>query len=101
MNRIDETTNNELVFYSIKDLTLDFFAFPFTARSDRDAMAMVRSACDSGSTLHRFPDHYALYKVGVFDDRTGEFKSFVPVQICPISVLTECIEEVEEDADCS
>lgn len=99
MIRIDETTSTELVFYSIKDESLDVFAFPFQARSDREAMAMVRNATQPGSALHRFPEQYRLYKVGVFDDRTGWFTSDSPQLICGIADLVSGISDSDPDPD--
>lgn len=97
MIRIDETTSTELVFYSIKDEFLEVYAFPFQARSDREAMAMVRNATQLGSALHRFPEQYRLYKVGVFDDRTGWFTSVAPQLICSVVDLVSGIPGKDPD----
>lgn len=62
-------TKNCAYLYSIYDVDMGIFAPPFLASSHEQAMAMVRDAIDEGSVLHRFPSHYHLYYVGVFDSR--------------------------------
>lgn len=98
---MQETSSNVIPFYAVKDQSLDTFAFPFSARSDREAAFMVRNAIDSGSVLHRFPDHFTLYKVGEFNDRTGVFSEFRPVIVCEIRSLVNSVDFEEVENECS
>nr|QJB20736.1 MAG: nonstructural protein [Microvirus sp.] len=66
----------ELHCYSLLDQVLNTFSYPFPASSDNEARRNVRlAALDAQTTLHKSPSDFTLYKIGVFDNDTGEFRS--------------------------
>lgn len=75
--------------YSLLDQALNTFSYPFPAATDNEARRIVRLAAqDALTTLHKSPDDFTLYKIGVFNNDTGEFKSFsLPVQLDRVTSL--------------
>lgn len=66
---------------------------PFYARSDGEAMRMLKETVLSGqSKLSQFPEDYHLYSLGEFDDQTGELLPNDRVE--PVCSVVEVIEEV-------
>lgn len=87
--------------YAIKDAKTNTYGVPFFTHNDGTAeRSFTQAANDPNTTIHQFPQDYALYRVGEFDDESGEIKPEKPVFIsnAPITksateVATESIEK--------
>lgn len=73
-------------FYSVYDVDMQVYAPPFLSRSDDEAKTMLRDAIEEGSVLHKFPAHYHLYRVGVFDSKEA-ITDFNPFCVCSVGDL--------------
>jgi hypothetical protein len=66
---------SNLFLYSIYDKKVKAFNTPFTALSDDQARSMFKVNVDEkGSMFNRFPEDYALWKVGKFDTGTANIQ---------------------------
>lgn len=62
-----------LKVYSIRDNKSEFYANPFYARSNGEAMRIFENACTaSDSPLSAYPQDFALYELGTFNDETAK-----------------------------
>jgi len=65
--------------YSVLDRKAHVFAAPFTSTNDQTATRLFVRACnDPNNDLGMFPNDYALFEVGLFDDETGKIE---PIEI--------------------
>lgn len=80
------------IIVSILDKAVESFGRPFVARTDNDAMRTVamevnRAAPDNMLNTH--PQDYALYRVGEWDDETGNVEGQRPERICEARALVK------------
>lgn len=68
MNSVNTST---LYFYSLKDVSLNFFLPPFLANSDVEAKRFIRDSIEPNSQLARYPADYHLYRLGVCTSDDG------------------------------
>lgn len=69
--------------YTIKDAKSGTYGVPFFTQNDATAeRSFKQAAMDENTTINKFPEDYALYCVGKFDDNSGEFEQQKPVFIC-------------------
>lgn len=62
-----------LEIFSIKDKIINTYKTPFYAINRNEAIRLVRNAAsDTNSLLHKNPEDFELYAVGIFDDETGK-----------------------------
>jgi hypothetical protein len=65
--------------YTIKDAKSGTFATPFFSINDATATRSFQQAAnDPNTTINQFPEDYALYKLGTFDDASAEIVSNLP-----------------------
>ena len=65
--------------YSIYDVAAHAYLRPFTAPADGVAERIFRdTAQDEKHEIGKHPDHYALFRIGQFDDNTGGVKGEGP-----------------------
>lgn len=58
--------------YSIFDVKVGAYNFPFTMRSNGEALRAFADMANSGDTkIGQHPEDYLLYAVGEFDDERG------------------------------
>lgn len=74
----------KLVICGIRDLAADAFMRPFFVPSVGVAQRMfgdevARNADDNN--MNRHPEHFVLFKLGEFDETSGEFKTHTPEQL--------------------
>lgn len=62
--------------YNVKDLKVGVWGQPnFQYRNDADALRGFDMASNKqGTQFYEFPQDYAFYKLGTWDDETGEFE---------------------------
>jgi len=59
--------------YAIKDLAVQAFNVPFTARAKGEALrSFIDEVNNQESQLHKHPEDYELHHIADFDDQTGE-----------------------------
>lgn len=70
-----------LRLFSVLDIKAGFFKPPFAARSDGEALRALSEAMrDPQTTLAQYPEDFALYETGNFNDATGTIEPTVPVR---------------------
>lgn len=76
-----ELDKRELL-YSIFDSVSGAFNFPFVMASDGLAIrAFADSVRSRSGNLSRYPEEYALWKIGYFDAVSGSIESITPVHL--------------------
>lgn len=71
-----------LVAYSVHDSVAQFFGSPFFCKTDGEARRLFADACkDSRSNLSEHPTDFSLYRLGQFDDNSGDLVPVAPVLI--------------------
>lgn len=84
-----------LKIFTVWDRKAGAHLTPFFARSDGEAIRMLKETVLSGnSKLSQWPDDYHLYGLGEFDDGTGEI---LQERVEPVASLTEIFEEAQRD----
>jgi len=65
--------------YSVRDLIAELYSMPFMAATDTAATRMIHTAVMKGDgAIAQFPEHFNLFKIGSFNDSTGELAGQVP-----------------------
>lgn len=60
------------VICSVRDITADVYANPFTSQNAQTAMRDFAHACrDENSQLFKNPEDFQLFQLGTFDDDLG------------------------------
>lgn len=60
------------IICSVLDAKAQYYARPFTARTDGEAIRIFSDAVNDNQTaFFHHPEDYQLYRVGTFDDDTG------------------------------
>lgn len=77
--------------YSIYDAKACAFNVPFFFANDALAIRAAQTTiADKNTQFARYPDDFVLYKVGVFDDQTGESTGYSPaVHVVAFAQLLE------------
>lgn len=61
---------------------------PFCVRSAGEAVRMFQQSCrDSKTMMAQYPEQFALYEIGMFDDVTGEASASLQAHVL-LSVAT-------------
>ena len=70
---------NEIGIYAIMDSKAEAFMQPFFAQTPGLAQRMCEGTVnDPNSQLNRYPEDFALWRIGSFDDRTGQVTGDTP-----------------------
>lgn len=63
--------------YSVKDLAVNAYLSPFVARTDAEAVRMFEQSCvDTQHMFAKSARDFHLYRIGSFDDSSGELDTF-------------------------
>jgi len=63
------------------DAKTNVFGLPFTQHNEAMAMrSFQRAAIDPNSDVSLFPDDFALFQLGEYDDDTGVITPLIPVR---------------------
>lgn len=75
--------------FAIKDTLTGIFERPFLERTAKSAMRAVAAVVeDPKSMLHKYPDHYQLWRVGSWFEENGFIDPAEPLQLlCEVQVL--------------
>lgn len=66
----------KLKIYSIRDSKAEIFNTPFYQKTHGEAERNFRSLVnDDKSQVHKYPEDYALWYLGEYDDNTGAFQT--------------------------
>lgn len=75
--------------YSIFDQASGLYSHPSYEQSDRTAMRTFGNiAANAEHPIGQHPEDYTLFRVGMFDDNTGELKNEVNESLC---TALECL----------
>lgn len=73
--------------YSVFDKKTLVFSPPFPAPTHGAAQRLIKDTASSdGNQLGKYPDDFALYHIGIFDDSEG-YVGFDPDQVMPVLVV--------------
>lgn len=73
----------KLLCFAVRDNKAEHFNRPIFSLAAGEALRSFQMECESAeSMLHRFPDDFSLFRIGEFDQVTGEFVPCEPVVIC-------------------
>lgn len=67
--------------YAVKDLATQAFGNPFTTRAQGEAMRSFIDEANNDpqkSAIAQHPEDYELYKLGEYDDDTGQITAMEP-----------------------
>jgi len=65
--------------YCVQDVKTNIFGAPFISVNEGSAVRSFEYACnDPSSDVGRFPHDFRLYRLGEFDDSTGQINSVDP-----------------------
>jgi hypothetical protein len=82
--------------YSIKDAKANTFGTPYFAINDQVAVrSFQQAASDPNTTINKNPEDFNLYRIGSFDDASGEFNPEKQPQFITGAVINEKTETVE------
>lgn len=71
-----------LGIYAVFDSKAETFCRPFTQANDAVAKrAFLAAAQEQGNEVNKYPEDYFLYKLGSYDDETGEITGGKPVSM--------------------
>lgn len=74
------------VICSVRDLTANVFALPFTSHNEGTATRdFAHAVNDPQSALNKSPSEFSLYHIGHFDDDTGLVTAVGPTLLCHAS----------------
>lgn len=80
------------IFCAVHDRQLNAFMRPFVAQSPGQAIRSFRDEVNrEGSEMNRHPEDYTLYRVGVWDQQTGEIAKAHPAPE-QLAIATNLIE---------
>ena len=69
----------KLNFYSVFDTAVGAYMRPFVMQSDGQAVrSFTDEATNAETPIAQHPEDYALFRVGMFDDATGELTAETP-----------------------
>lgn len=84
--------------YSIFDKKADVYSKPFFVGQDGEASRMfIDLVNDSKTTLHRHPEDYSLYRIGEFNDNSGEIIKCLPKHITNATTVKKSETNLFED----
>jgi len=72
---------------SIFDTAAQAYAQPFYAPAEQVAIRGVKDMLSGDSQLAKHPEDFELYRLGMFDDNTGEFSSIETVLVARVKDL--------------
>lgn len=80
----------KIELYCVKDIKLGKFAQPFSAPNKEIAKRMLMSTVNAkGNQINEFPEDFQMFKLGEYDEDTGELTSGVEFVINAIELKKE------------
>jgi len=68
--------------YTIYDSATCAYSRPFFAVADGEAVRQFGDiACDESHPIGKHPEHYRLYRNGIFNDKDGEYTAETPTHL--------------------
>lgn len=81
----------KLIAFSVFDSKAAIFGQPFFAMNEgsaiRDFGDGVNDSSSKNNMWHNHPEDFSLFRIGVFENLTGEFKSEIPKNLITASAL--------------
>ena len=77
------------MIFTVLDMAAKRFTEPFFAANEEVALRSFKEAVNSeGHPFSKFPEDYALYKIGEWDNESGDIAAEEPVKLVNASALT-------------
>jgi hypothetical protein len=87
----------KLNFYSVFDKAIGAYTRPFVMQSDGQAMRQFADeATKEGTPIEKHPEDYALFRIGVFNESTGEITPEEPLCLVRAHELAEVLGKESE-----
>lgn len=87
----------KLDIFSVYDEKASYYSRPFTNRTISEAIRSFATACmDPETPFNHYPADFTLYKIGAFDDATGEISPITPI---PLTKSSEVLARVINDRE--
>ncbi len=87
----------KMFIYSVFDSCSAIYDRPFVGNADG---AVIRSfgdiASDADHPIGKHPEHFALFRIGSFNDGTGEVEAELPVCIAKAHELSAAVRNVKQ-----
>jgi len=78
------------IICAIKDGAVDAYETTFEVRAQGEALRMFLDEVQNPqSRIHRHPEDFELYKIGMFDEQSGELQGMKPERIARAIDLKE------------
>ena len=72
----------KLFMYSIFDVAAGVYDRPVVGRSDLEAVRVFTDMCNTAEhPVGKHPDDYTLFRIGIWDDNSGEIKPCAPEKV--------------------
>lgn len=84
-------------YYAVFDKATKSFKQPFTARTEGDAIRMMRLAMQKNPVLVMTADDLTLMAIGGFDDSSGELISATPTVVTSFSAVAATLPSTKEE----
>lgn len=89
----------KLNFYSIYDVATGAYMRPFLMPADAAAERAFKGlALDAEHDIGKHPEDYTLFKVGIFDDNTGQIIAFDPEKVVTALALVSASRNIKKDS---
>jgi len=75
--------------YSIRDIKVNAYRPPFTARNSAEAMRILSGALQQQNQLSEYPQDFELYYIGELNDTSGQLDGVKPELICSLLSLKQ------------
>lgn len=80
--------------YSLLDTKTGLYSMPWFFAHDAQAMRAVNElARDKNTTVGNYPADYVLYRIGLFDDNTGECQTVAPYNMGSVAAISGALSE--------
>lgn len=77
--------------YSIRDIKVNAFRPPFTARNAAEAQRILSGALTQKNQLSEYPQDFDLYYIGELNDTSGQLDGVKPELICSLLSLHQAL----------
>ncbi|WNK12538.1 MAG: nonstructural protein [Microvirus sp.] len=71
------------IVFSVYDIKAECYLFPFTYPAIGQAIRQFQDMCsDDNHPMGKHRSDYRLYRIGEFDDNTGDIVAAIPTVLC-------------------
>ena len=86
----------KVFMYGIYDSAIGAYKQPFFMQQDGAAMRGFTDLCMNAETdLAKHPKDFTLFRLGIFDDQTGEISGETPVSLATAQEIVHASQQIE------